>query len=416
MVFFVFNIYLFTMILFNRINIYHTLVYSLIVFSAFYSVSLINISSITYDFKIPEYLSILLILNYIFTNKRIDRKALLFLLTIILVMFLSYFVRTIHFIPIEVWELEISNRVNIFDKFITKNSLSLTNITQMLYVVLGASIFVIYGSIKLPKKKLLNKIYSSLFLILAIALLQLLFYYTNNYDIYLNVFYSIDPTGTNSVLAFQEFYGIKRINSVLVEPSIFGYYVTLTLIFLLLFDKEEFKKRKKLVVVSILLVFLSTSMTGYLGLILVFICYNIYEKNYKKLVIIAMIIGVIISVVIVYYHNELLFLINLKSSSIAERFLFGFTLPIESFIKMPFFGIALGTDRPTVMLINLILAIGMIGTTLLFLIGKVIFKNNKKIKFYLIFLFIIGISVPDFRYLFFWIYLGLLYNPLYKRN
>jgi hypothetical protein len=329
----------------------------------------------------------------------------------------SYFIRTIYFIPVSVWELEISKRIDIFDKFTIKDAVSFSNITQMMYIILGVLVFTIYSSLKFEKSKIIKFTYYSLALVLFIAVLQLLFYYTGYYNIYLNIFYSIDPTGKNSVLAFQEFYGIKRINSVLVEPSIFGYYVTLTLMFLLLFDKEKLNNNKKTIVIfSVILVLLSTSGTGYLGLILIYILYSLYNKQYINLIVLFIIFFAITSFIFIFYYDYISLLIELKSSSFVERFFYGFTLPIQSLIKMPLFGLAVGTDRPTIMLMNLIVSIGIVGTILLVFIGKITFYKNREVKFFLFFLFLIGITVPDFRYIFLWIYLGLLQNTFYRKT
>lgn len=413
MSFLIANILILLKILLDKKELMNELAYSLILFSSFYSISLIHIESITYNFKIPEYLSILLIIFFLFSGIKLKKKTLFFFFSLSFIFIIPLLIRSIHFVPVEVWEVEASKRVDLFTKTVLKNHISLTNFTQLLYIILGGMVFVIFSSLKLSKDKTIKYINNSLFIIIIISIIQLILFYSNHYDIFMNYFYSIDSHEKYSVTAYQTIYGYKRISAVMEEPSTLGYYLTLSLFVLTLINP---KPNKILYIAIILLVILSTSVTGYLGLLLIFFLRLLIKKEFLKLILYVMSGFLLVVTIYFIFYDFIQLIIQYKSASTNERLLHGLTLPLQALSKMPFWGLGVGTDRPSIMFMNILTSIGLIGILLLGLTLKYSFYKNRNIKYFLLFYILIGLGVSNLQYLFFWIYLGLLNNKYIRTN
>ncbi|WP_396602624.1 hypothetical protein [Algibacter sp. R77976] len=387
------------------------LLFTLIVFSSFYTISLFEVSQITFHLKIPEYLAILLILTFIISGKKLAKKPLIYFLVLVSLLSISLIVRYFDFEPVKVWEVEDSKRSGKWAKTVLKEGVSFTNFTQMLYVVLGGIVFVLVSSIKAKKKHIVSALFSGLQVVNLIAILQLFLYYSNNYDIYMHYFYSIDEFGKYSVTAFQTlFNSVKRINSVQTETSIFGYYLTTTFLTLFLLKVEFTKKQKRILYISSFLLLISTSFTGYLGVIYFFFLTRIYDKKGLKMFLWIIIISILAVILVSIFNDVVQDIIIQKTGSFKERLKHGITLPLEALSKMPIFGLGIGTDRPSIMLINILVSIGYFGFIVLSFFILYLTHKRRELKYFLIFIILIGMTQSNFHYLFVWCYMGILYK------
>ncbi len=409
--FLVINIVILFGIYIKRHTVIDSLLYTLVVFSSFYTVSLLEVQQITFHLKIPEYVAILLLLVFLISNKRAAKKPLVYLMMLIFVLSISLVVRLFDFEPVKVWEVEDSKRAGKWSKTVVKTAVSLTNFTQLLYVVLGALVFVVVSSIKANKVLLVKALFTGLIVVNTIAVLQLVLYYSNNYDIYMHYFYSIDEFGKYSVTAFQAiFNNVKRINSVQNETSIYGYYLTTTYLTLFLL-KVKFSKTQKIVLyISGFLLLISTSFTGYLGVVYLFILTRVYNKKGLKMMIWIFILSIVVFVLAFLFNDLVQDIITVKAGSFRERLRHGITLPLEALSKMPIFGLGIGTDRPSIMLVNILISIGYLGFFILVLFVLYLIQNRRELKYFLIFIILIGMTQSNFHYLFVWCYMGILYR------
>ena len=98
----------------------------------------------------------------------------------------------------------------------------------------------------------------------------------------------------------------------------------------------------------------------------------------------------------------------MKEESFNERLYFGVVLPLDNLVKSPFFGFAWGTDRPSTLIFNLMVSLGLFGIGALTLIFSYTFSRYS--YQYLLICFVLGITVPDLNYIFTWLYLGVIYS------
>lgn len=398
-------------ILVKRRTIIDSLVYALLVFSSFYTVSLLEIPQITFHLKIPEFLAILLLLMFLIGNRKIAKKPLVYIGVLIFVLSASLLVRSFDFEPVKVWEVEDSKRAGKWSKTVIKTGVSLTNFTQFLYVVLGALIFVVISSVKAKKELIVKALFTGLVVVNAIAVLQLILYYSDNYHIYMHYFYSIDEFGKYSVTAFQAiFNNIKRINSVQNETSIYGYYLTTTYLTLLLLKVKFSKNQKIILFISAFLLLISTSFTGYLGVVYLFVLSRVYNKKGLKMMIWIFVLSLAVLGLAFLFNDLVQDIITVKAGSFRERLRHGITLPLEALSKMPIFGLGIGTDRPSIMLVNILLSIGYFGFAILALFVLYLVQNRRELKYFLLFIILIGMTQSNFHYLFVWCYMGVLYR------
>lgn len=398
-------------ILVKRRTIIDSLVCALLVFSSFYTVSLLEIPQITFHLKIPEYLAILLLLMFLIGNRKIAKKPLVYIGVLIFVLSASLLVRSFDFEPVKVWEVEDSKRAGKWSKTVIKTGVSLTNFTQFLYVVLGALVFVVISSVKVKKELIVKALFTGLVVVNAIAVLQLILYYSDNYHIYMHYFYSIDEFGKYSVTAFQAiFNNIKRINSVQNETSIYGYYLTTTYLTLLLLKIKFSKKQKIILFISAFLLLISTSFTGYLGVVYLFVLSRVYNKKGLKMMIWIFVLSMAVLGLAFLFNDLVQDIITVKAGSFRERLRHGITLPLEALSKMPIFGLGIGTDRPSIMLVNILLSIGYFGFAILALFILYLVQNRRELKYFLLFIILIGMTQSNFHYLFVWCYMGVLYR------
>lgn len=405
------NSVVFYKFIFKKLNLITSLFLSLVIFSSFYTVSLLEVQEITFHLKIPEYLSILLLLLFIVYNKKVAKKPLIYFFVLLFIMFTTLIIRFFDFEPVKVWEVEDSKRAGKWLKTVVKERVSFTNLTQMLYVILGAGVFVLTSSIKIKKELLVEAIFKSLVVVNFIAVLQLYLYYSNNYEVFMHYFYDIDEFGKYSRTAFQTLFGrFKRISSVQNETSIYGYFLTSTFFTLFLLKIKPTRKQKIIIFLSLFLLLISTSFTGYLGLIYLYVLTRIYEKKGLKILIGFFFFSFLFFIFLFFCNDIFNEIILSKAGSFRERFKHGITLPLDALSKMPFFGLAIGTDRPSIMLVNILVSIGYFGFFVLSLAILYLTYNKRELKYFLLFIITIGMTQSNFHYLFVWCYMGILYQ------
>lgn len=382
--------------------------YIYLLFLGFYSVSLVDFSiGFTYFLKIPELLLILLSILSIPLYRKIDKNTLIHVLLFALPFILTILVRSINFTPIETYEIESLNRISWYNKLVLKESISLSSVTQMMYVILGLISYLLFSHIELDKKLVNKVVIFSLILVNCIGIFQVIMFYIGKYEIYTYLFYN-NIEAEYQVLSNQMLLGIKRINSTLPEPSIFGFYNTVTLIFLI---QNGAELSKNFLYVTFLIMILSTSVTAIIGVFLVIGILVYRTQFYRKIQfkILALFSLFLVFTIGVYNWDLISILIDLKSGSFNERFEFGVTRTLENLWEMPFFGYSFGAHRSTIMLFNLLGALGIFGflTFIFIYIGL-----KKNVRLFVIMILLMGITVPDIQYLFLWTYGGILNNEL----
>lgn len=315
------------------------------------------------------------------------------------------------FEPVVGWEIQGELRKG--GKNITiKNSLSSTNITQLIYIIFGLVMACAYSSIELEKRKVKRIIDIVLVTVTVLGVLQVIAWYTGWHQQYKAVFNT-----TNAQMADQVFlYNWKRINACFQEPSYLGHFLFFTLSFYLLcFGYQAFLKSKP-VWGAVAIGILSTATTFYAGFVVLliymyFVCATQKERMWYY------IIGIIIVPIALYTGlDALVSYFDAKQTSTNNRFDMGWNVAWDGIAKSPFFGLAYGTHRPLFIYTQFLSAIGVFGTIFViyaFLQGK----TNKNMRHYLLLVVGIGIATFEMTRHEMWIYFGLLSNrSLYRDN
>lgn len=217
--------------------------------------------------------------------------------------------------------------------------------------------------------------------------------------------------------------GIERVQSLSGEPSMYAFTILPYIIFAI-----HRKANKILIATMTVSLLLSVSTTGFLGIIVYIICilfFSKINKIYIKNLIIF--IGILIFIYFLFssYIDEIVMnmIINKitadptnisgveRSANIMDNIIYWSNLNNINFL----FGIGFGVIRSTDLLTTFLINIGLIGTLLFayFYLKKIKLRNLtiKKIgdNAILLVLFITSmISVPEFSYLSFWLFLGLI--------
>lgn len=188
------------------------------------------------------------------------------------------------------------------------------------------------------------------------------------------------------------------------------------------------KANKILIATMILSLLLSVSTTGFLGILIYIICVLFFSKINKKYIKnLIIFIGILIFIYFLFsvYIDEIVMNIIInkitadstnvsgveRSANIIDNIIYWSNLDNINFL----FGIGFGVIRSTDLLTTFLVNIGLIGTLLFayFYLRKITLRNltMKKIgdNAILLVLFITSmISVPEFSYLSFWLFLGLI--------
>lgn len=217
--------------------------------------------------------------------------------------------------------------------------------------------------------------------------------------------------------------GIERVQSLSGEPSMYAFTILPYIIFAI-----HRKANKLLIATMIVSLLLSVSTTGFLGIIIYIICILFFSKINKRYIKnLIIFIGILIFIYFLFssYIDEIIInmIINKitadptnisgleRSANIMDNIIYWSNLNNINFL----FGIGFGVIRSTDLLTTFLINIGLIGTLLFayFYLKKIKLRNltMKKIgdNAILLVLFITSmISVPEFSYLSFWLFLGLI--------
>jgi len=217
--------------------------------------------------------------------------------------------------------------------------------------------------------------------------------------------------------------GIERVQSLSGEPSMYAFTILPYIIFAI-----HRKANKLLIATMIVSLLLSVSTTGFLGIIIYIICILFFSKINKRYIKnLIIFIGILIFIYFLFssYIDEIIMnmIINKitadptnisgleRSANIMDNIIYWSNLNNINFL----FGIGFGVIRSTDLLTTFLINIGLIGTLLFayFYLKKIKLRNltMKKIgdNAILLVLFITSmISVPEFSYLSFWLFLGLI--------
>tara|TARA_R110001606_G_C15404041_1_gene653826 strand:+ start:11135 stop:12394 length:1260 start_codon:yes stop_codon:yes gene_type:complete len=384
-------------------------VLNFIYISPFYSVSLIEFPGAFV--KPPELYAAALAVMFFLKGGRLKKKPVIFACLFFCPFIFSLIVNIYDFTPIDAWELNAEKRDVFYEKLTHKTAITVTNFTQLLYVITGLVCFVLVASVDMKSQRGNVEIVlmRAILMVSAIGIFQVVSYYGGFYKAYLFLFYNSEAVAIGRQVWF-EVAGIKRMNSVFGEPSIFGFYLGASLLSLVILREWRISGmfRKLSVWASLIAGLISTAGTFYFCMIVLYFFYLF--RNLKKLFAIPMcIIGVVsIILVVAYVVQSAPGFVDQKLASLAERLQFGFYLPITNFLTNPFFGAAFGTDRPTTLVFNLLVSLGGIGVFMVVLAASAIW--NKGVGAFLIFWIIAGMLVPDIIYLYMWLYLGIMYS------
>lgn len=300
--------------------------------------------------------------------------------------------------------------------------------SQLLYLWVGVSLTLTLpqqnDGASQPDLEIIKTIYYSVLVVCLIGLYQLFAY---NFELPYPAFIF-----NNSVNPYDQGYaafignGVKRISSVSTEPSIFASFLLVSFAMFYFFYISSSKRliswdARPGVILALVCLVLSTSMTAYLGLLLVFLSSFFLIKNnvYKAIIFLS-------SSFFGYFlfpYLENLVLSKLSSHSFVERsdsILKG----LEYFLNAPVFGAGWGAVTVHSLPVGLLANVGLVGFVL-FLIWvftelKVSSEGMSKKKesgmglgvtaAFLILFIIQVISGFSYVYSYFWIFFGLLIN------
>lgn len=337
---------------------------------------------------------------------------------------------------------------------VLKLTFSGSNITQPIYL-LFMLVFAIFLSLKINSKEKIRNVLKIFFISTIFALIWGVMQFCM---FYLGIEYPAYLFNNNIALAqlhFQMVYGIKRVNSIALEPSTFALNVLgiLPIIMILwLSNLKIFKNNLKSNLIFVLIILLTlicgiltTSSTAYIGIALTILFITIYvlifsikdnalRKNRKRLllfyviVIISTILVIILAVNIFnIYWGTLVDMIkdmtinkiNLESGHERSN---AVNMSFTIFRQSPLVGIGWGSFRSLDTFTNLLANTGLLGVIsyfyIIFITLKSAFLNRRKnevISIALILSVVIMtisllISIPDLVFGYYWMMIALTYN------
>lgn len=322
---------------------------------------------------------------------------------IILPFILTLIYCSFYFEPVRVWDIQKAT-------FLVATSLTLTNVTQLIYFVFALVLFVLFSSLEFDAVKLQKILNASLWTVVGVSVFQLVTYYAGVHDVYKFFFYNIGTEMVNQGFLW----GWKRINATFQEPSYLAHFLFYTLLFYLLnFGYKEFI-RSKAVIAAAIIGILSTATTFYLGFfIIILVLYFRYASSDEKMY--YYVVLALIGPLVLYLLYDVIFeYYNSKGTSNQQRIYVSWTLAWEAFEKSPFFGVAYGTTRPLFIYTQLLTAIGIFGCTL-FLVGLFWGGNTANSKIFLLGCLGVGLGNFELARPEMWLYFGML-NNRYQYN
>lgn len=378
--------------------------YWLVPFMGIYTVSLFYVDSISFFLKPPELAAIFLIaLAYpSLVRSRVSKRSVVFVLCILLPLLVSLLVNVFSPVCIDVWSIDISTRVGEGSSRYINNSCGVTsrNITQSLYLIMGLAVFLVCSNVPLDAEKLKKSLRVSIFIAVLVSVFQAVAWYSGYYELYLNTVYNSHPYVEQNLL-YKTYGAYKRINGAFAEPSAFGYFLALTLVMYWVIAKQE-ASRDVLFYSAIVVGILSTSST-FLVMMMVFLMCHVWGKRY----VFWPLLFACILILMYFFDNNLALFLEVKLPSYNERLYYALIQPYENFIKSPMVGVAFGTDRPLSGFIAILLGFGILGSIpilALFYFGL----RRQDLRLFLLVCAAGWITIPDFHYMFFWVYLGAL--------
>lgn len=379
----------------------------LIMVAPLYTTAILRIPSITFTLKPPE-LTLIAIGSFFAFREQFERRYLRFAVVALLAFLLPLFENLLNFSPVTVWEVESANRSQWWDKIVRKDSLSFTNVTQTLYVVLGliCFLFATIAAKRIPRSTLTGAIISGMLLCTIVGCAQFILFTIGLGDVFLALFSNATDT-SQSVTVLSTFMGIKRISATFTETSTYGYYLILSVITLKLLNPGRSygsARRERQVFFCCVVGLFSTSGTFLIGLLVVAVFFWRRLSRLETYVIyLALFMLPILAFPLLEFAQSVW---EHKLGSFNERSTIGFALQLNNFLSNPLFGVGWGTDRATVLLINLLVANGLIGAALLGFAFWIIW--SPRVRKYVLSVALLGLTVPDIHFLFLWLYLGLV--------
>lgn len=218
---------------------------------------------------------------------------------------------------------------------------------------------------------------------------------------------------------------LQRLKSLTGEPSMYAFTVLPYWIYAI------HKKKTLIHLFLFITLLLTTSTTAYIGIIIYILIRIRYFGIKDKITLFLMVIGLIIcffnwDFISVFVNATVLEKLSLSNDSGIERFM-SFRNHMKFYESLPIFtqmfGMGFGVVRSTDMFSTLLVNNGIIGFvlfTLLFFYPVFKLKNtyqNIGLKAALIVVyFSMMISVPEYSYLSTWLFLGMAYHTIPKRN
>lgn len=331
-----------------------------------------------------------------------------------------------------VWNIDISSLILVNATDLTTKIFRSSIFTQSLYLLPGILLF-LYAKYFYTEKWDKWIIYSG-FLFSMIGLYFWMFFFVTgeNGDFFSNRIYG---DGFNSWHQNIIIHGMlfQRLQSLSGEPSMYAF----TMLPYLIFAIHRKAKKYIIFIIAVSLV-LSTSTTAYLGIIIYFLClmyFNKFNRQYIKFICMTCIVFLIIYIMFYSYINDVItnMIINKitnlddpnnisgmeRSTNFYGNILYWYDLDIMHML----FGIGFGVIRSTDLFTTFLINIGLIGTIIFsyFYLNKI---KIKKVNFeeignnsILLVVFLVAmISVSEFSYLSFWLFLGIIKSKYITRS
>ncbi|MBU3103153.1 O-antigen ligase family protein [Clostridium gasigenes] len=344
--------------------------------------------------------------------------------------------------------MELNNNLKMTIEF------SSSNITQPIYLLFMV-IFSMLLCVRLKNKEEIKKIVK---IFIASTIFALIWGLAQFCMYYLGVEYPANLFNNNISglqLHFQMVYGIKRVNSIALEPSTFALNILqlLPLILTLWLANVKIAKTKRkseiimvtIIILALMVAVLTTSSTAYVGITLIVVILTIYIlffsvkgkelHNNKKRVIIFYLIGIVSLVIVMLlairvfdiYWGTLwdafkdMTINKTKLDSGKER-ANAVQMAFEIFKQAPMVGAGWGSFRSLDMLTNLLANTGILGVISFFYIiytcikRTILYKEYNEIMAVGLGLMIIiptialSISIPDLVFGYYWIGIVVAYN------
>lgn len=331
---------------------------------------------------------------------------------------------------------------------------SFYNITQTIYFYF-IIVFTIYLILEVKSKKEIKKVFaifsvSCIFAILWGIIQFCMFYLNIEYPHYL-----FNNNISLGQLYNQMVYGVKRINSIALEPSTFALnllaFISITFPFWIFKYKEIFQNVIKkyilqvIIIITLICAILTTSTTAYVGIIVLILFLTIYgvffsiengevRKNIKRLFNIYIVLGTITLLIIILipkiFKMDPQTIIDALKDVTINKFKLqsgnerkaAISQSLYILSQSPLFGAGWGSFRSLDLTTNLLANLGISGLlSYLYIIFTVIKKaisirkSNEVIMVIILSTILVPtvalmISIPDINFLYYWIILGVSYN------